>query len=195
MLPRSSCPSPPLPRTVCAKTGLRSFSEADLQKLRGGGKHSEINNVLGQLRATPKQSSVEPPILGPKRGPGHAELAAEPGLRPLHSTCIEAMRSPRNTWMGLGRRESGGTGMQDYRKQGNRSWAGGTRCRGGREPAGPSHFGQGCGWDQGGGGWIFIRRDAARNLTMGVVSRRSLTEGKTYQESLSSEVQVGGLPY
>jgi len=39
------------------------------------------------------------------RDPGHAELAAEPGLGAVPSTCTEARRSPRNTWLGRAKEE------------------------------------------------------------------------------------------
>jgi hypothetical protein len=49
-----------------------------------------------------------------------------------------AVRSPRDTWVGLGRRKGGETRMQDYEECGimrNLNWAGAASCVGGRTDA------------------------------------------------------------
>lgn len=73
-----------------------------------------------------------------KRAPGREKA--------LMSTPGGAVRSPGNTWVGLGRRKGGETRMEDYGECGimrNRSWAGATNCEGGRTPPAPRIFGLG----------------------------------------------------
>lgn len=59
--------------------------------------------MKGQLRAITKQSMLQSAPLGPE-----GTLSWQQS-----STSIRALRSPRNTRVGLGRRKGRGAGMQD----------------------------------------------------------------------------------
>lgn len=65
----------------------------------GGSKRSAINNVTAATQGHHKaQHAADSPTLGPERGPGRAELAVEPGLRPLHSGSAEPQEHLDGSW-------------------------------------------------------------------------------------------------
>lgn len=138
-----------------------------MQKLGERSKLSAINKVTAATQGHRKaEYAADSPTLGPERGPGHTELAAEPGLRPWHSTCIQAPRRPRNTWMGLGRRKGRGTGMWDYKKLETPKMGGCHKLQRRRGASWPLTFLAGVGLGPGRGRLDFIKLEAARNLTI-----------------------------
>lgn len=110
-----------------------------------------INSMKGQLRTTKKQSMLWSLPLWVVRGVQGTPVWQQSQAEAPHSACTQALRSPRNIWMGLGRRKGRETGMQDYEKPKM------GRChklQKRRGPTGPSHFRQGWDWVQEEVGWI-----------------------------------------